>query len=83
MLLLIVEKDIGAKAFEESTFIQPAQKQRLVNADVPTAQGADYPLVCGCRARSDERRTYWRSTGRVFGLDAVQGGQERRKRPAR
>ena len=33
--LLIVEEHIGMKGFQKFPFIQPAQKQGFINADIP------------------------------------------------
>ena len=48
---LIVEKHVGGKGFEECRFGQTAEEQRLVEADIPLAQGADHPLMGRCRTR--------------------------------
>src|SRR6478672_10392636 len=51
---LVVEENVGAEGAQELTFVQAAEEERLVDADVPRAQRPDHPLVGGCAARGDE-----------------------------
>ena len=51
---LIVEKHVRSERFEERRLGQAAEKQRLVQTDVPLAQGTDHPFVSRRRARGDQ-----------------------------
>lgn len=53
---LVVEKNIGGEGFEKGRFLQAAQEQRLVETNVPFAQGADDPLMGRCRAGGNQGR---------------------------
>lgn len=42
---LIVEEHIGREGFEKGAFIEPAQKQALINTDAPCTQGTHHPFM--------------------------------------
>jgi hypothetical protein len=44
---LIIKEKVGLKLFKKITFIQAAEKHRLIDLDVPVNQGADRPLMGG------------------------------------
>jgi hypothetical protein len=77
--LLVIEEDIGAKRFQEGPFLQPPQKQRFVDADIPRPQGTHDAFVCRRATSSHQCRADQR---RVFLLNALQGRKEGDERAA-
>src|SRR5262245_25384345 len=73
---LVVEEDVGAESLEEGPLVQSAEKQRLVDADVPGSQRAHDPLVRRGAARRHERGPDGRALGRIFRLNAMQRSEE-------
>lgn len=55
--VLVIEEDVRAERFQEFPLGHAAQEQRLVNADVPRAQGADHAFMSRRRPGGDERGT--------------------------
>ena len=54
MAFLVVEEKISAKGPEEFTLRQAAKEERLVDANIPSSQGADYALVSRCATSRDQ-----------------------------
>ena len=48
MNLLIIEKNISTKNFQEFTFGSPAKEKCFIYSYTPFAQGQDYTFVGGC-----------------------------------
>ncbi len=55
MTRLIIEKHIGSERLKKCRLFQAAEKQRLIQTDIPFAQGADHPFMGGRRAGGDQR----------------------------
>lgn len=73
---LVVKKHVGGKRFKERRFFQAAEKQRLVQADIPLTQGADHSLMGRCRTRRHQRGA---DRARLIGelaLQQIEGRQE-------
>src|SRR4030095_9544569 len=83
MSSLVIKEDVGLERLQELTLVHSAQKQCLVDADVPGTQGADNALMRRGTASGDERGAYRRLLGRELGLDAMQRSKEGLKRAAR
>src|SRR3954468_14838410 len=73
---LIVEKDISAQRVQEGSLVQPAEKQRFVDSDIPGPEGAHDALVRRSAARRDQCGPDDRAVGGKFGLNAVQRGEK-------
>src|SRR5262245_21821664 len=82
MAALVVEEDVGAESFQERPLVQPPEKQRFVDTDVPGAQRAHDAFVGGGAARGHESGSNRRAVGGIFRLDPVQGRKETLERPA-
>src|SRR5512144_2057012 len=80
---LIIEEYIRAERAQELALVEPAEKQRLVDADVPCAKRTDHPFVRRRAARRDERRADRARILRKIGLDPMQRGKEFLERSAR
>ena len=61
---LVVEKDVRIEGCEKTPLVEPAEKECLVDADIPSTQGTDHPLVRGRTARGHERGAQRRCLGR-------------------
>src|SRR3990167_3880830 len=73
---LVVEKYVGAEGFQNCGFFQATEEERLIQADIPLAQGANHPLMGRRRACGYQRCA---NRALLFGkllLQAVQGGEE-------
>src|SRR5207249_7742665 len=79
---LIVEEEIGSERTQKLALVETPEKERLVDADVPRAQGPDHALVRRRAARGDERRADRAAVFRIVRLDLVQRGQKLLERPA-
>ena len=57
MILLIIEKNIGAKGREKTTLIETPQKDRFIDADIPymIADWTDYDADIGHFVQSHQR----------------------------
>src|SRR5882672_4394556 len=69
---LVVEEDVGAESLQKWALVEPAEEQRLVDADIPRAQGAHHAFVGGRAARSHQGSPDGRALGRMLGLDTMQ-----------
>lgn len=79
---LIIEKHIGGERLKEGRLLQTAEKQRLVQTDVPFAQGANHPFMGGCRARRDQRRADRAACVGKLALQLIERSEKRFERPA-
>ena len=52
---LVIKKYIRSKGFEKGRFIQPAQKKRFIQTNVPVTQRADHPFMGRRLTGSDQR----------------------------
>src|SRR5262252_9267638 len=73
---LVVEEDVGAESLEERPLVESAEEQRLVDADIPSAQRAYDALVRRRAARSHQRRADRCVLGGILGLNSMQRCQE-------
>src|SRR5262249_39998758 len=73
---LIVEEEIGTERTQELALVEPAEKERLVDADIPGAKRADHALMRRRAARGDERGADRALVLGGGGLDVVQRGQK-------
>ena len=71
---LIVEEEIGPERAQKLSLVETAEKERLVDADVPRAQSPDHARMCRGGARGDERRADQAAVLQILGLDLVQRG---------
>src|SRR6185295_7626920 len=69
---LVVEKDVRAERPQELALVESAEKERLVDADVPRPKRADHPFVRRGAARRDERGAYRTVILGKVGLDSMQ-----------
>src|SRR4051812_20069546 len=79
---LVVEEDVGAERAQEFALFEAAQKERLVDPDVPGAKGSNYTLVRRRAARGDERGANGTAVFGKVGLDAMQPREEFLERAA-
>ena len=79
---LVVKEDVGAKCRQEPALGLAPQKQCLVDADAPVAQGEDDALVGRRGACSDQRGADRVALDRVRRLDIVDGLQHAFEWPA-
>ena len=79
---LVVEEHVGFVGAQELGFVQPAEEQALVQANVPGAQRLDDALVRRRAARGDERGADRAVVVAELALQAVQPHEERFERPA-
>ena len=57
--LLVIKKNVGTIRGEKRRLRQAAEKNRLINADVPSTQRSNDTLVCWRLARGHQRRPQW------------------------
>ena len=57
MALLIIKKHICIKRLQKLPFVQTAQKQGLIDSNIPCSQGPDDTLMSRCSPCSDQAST--------------------------
>src|SRR5690606_34500839 len=80
---LVVEEHVGAEGTQEYALVEPAEKQTLINPDIPGAQCAHHPLVGRRGAGRHQRRSDRALLTRELALQLVQCGEKRHERSAR
>ena len=53
MARLVVKEKVGLEFAQERAFFQAAEEERLIQTNVPLAQGADHPLTRNAQRQSD------------------------------
>ena len=81
MAWLVIEEHIGRKGLEKGCLVQATKEQRLIEANIPFAQGANDPLMGWSRTRGNQGRA---DRAKVLGklpLQAIQSIEEGLKGP--
>ena len=81
MRRLIVKKNVCFKSSQKLGLVHSAEKQGLVQPNIPFAQCPNHPLMGWCAPRCDQGRTNGAFTVRKLLLQPVHGGQESLKGP--
>ena len=78
--LLVIEEQISAEGLQKLGLVQAAQKQGLVQPNIPLTQGTNHPLMGRGTARRHQRSADRTLLIGKLGLNAIECSQERLER---
>ena len=73
--LLVIEEDVGVESLQKLALVQPPEKQRFIDTDIPCPQCLDHPFVGRGRTRRYQASSQWCLAYRESHLDLLQCGQ--------
>src|SRR5690606_4376893 len=80
---LVIEEHVSPECAQEYAFVESAEKQALINTDIPGAQRPHHPLVGRRGTGRHQRRADRAPLARELALQFVQCGEKCHERPTR